>query len=403
MEAEGLVASLDPPSTNVNSAKLERHLGHCDAMVVVLTERESGASPHILYEVGLGLRGQKPVLVFVEDTLPADIVPGHVLQRRFSFRSFPRNIREHRQSLATLREYIGEAAPRYQGLLAPRTCLLLGASTLGPELGAAIEEHVRQERRYTTISSPELLAQLDRHPISYGIFGEISLVIAFDVAALGRREVQLLGEVRGANLPLIKFATEADSLLPAAVPAEYQPRIMGGGVSPAEVMKMISTELEIYEEDFLELPDSASADRYTRFLIDLGGRGRYSALTRERGVEVVVGDRYDVRGQAGAVGPNAHVHDVSFNQIWSQQSEEIDLPALADELSRLRVALREQAKTPDDDRVVADVGQAELSAKSGDGPGALRHLRNAGKWTLDTATAIGVGVAAAAIKAATGL
>jgi hypothetical protein len=403
METEGLVASLDPPSSSVNSAKLERHLGHCEAMVVVLTERESGASPHILYEIGLGLRARRPLLVFVEDTLPSDIVPARVLQRRFSFRSFPRNVREHRQSLATLRDYIGDAVPRYQESLGPRTCLLLGTSALGPGLGATIQEYVQRERRYATILSPDLIDGLEKHPTGYSVFGEISLVIAFGGADLEKREVQLLGEVRGASLPLISFAADTTSSASSSVPAEYRPRILNPEMGPVDVVKAISTELEIYEQDFLELPDSASADRYTRFLIDLGGRGRYSALARERGVEVIVGDRYDVRGQAGAVGPNAHVHDVSFNQIWSQRGDDIELPALADELTRLRAALREQATTPDDDRVVADVGQAELSAKSGDGPAALRHLRSAGTWALETATAIGVGVAAAAIKAAAGL
>ena len=403
MEAEGLIVSLDPPSTKVNSAKLERHLDHCDAMVVVLTERESGASPHILYEISIGLRGQKPVLVFVEDTLPSDILPARILQRRFSFRSFPRSVREHRQSLATLRSYIGESVPRYQGLLAPRACLLLGAATLGSELDAAVHEHVQQQRRYRVISSAEVLAQLGRHPIAYGVFGEISLVIAFDGESLDREEVQLLGEVRGAKLPLINFTTHARSRPVTSVPAEYQPRVLGPEPTRDGVLELVSAELEIYEEDFLELQDSASSDRYTQFLIDLDGRGRYSEMTRQRGVEVIVGDRYDVRGQAGAVGPNAHVHDVSFNQIWAQQGDDIDLAALADDLSRLRTALRERATTPEDDRIVAEVGQAEISAGGGDGPGALRHLRSAGKWAWETATAIGVGVAAAAIKAAAGL
>jgi hypothetical protein len=54
IESEGLVPSLDPPSTDVNSAKLERHLGQSDAMIAILTERETGVSPHILYEILIG-------------------------------------------------------------------------------------------------------------------------------------------------------------------------------------------------------------------------------------------------------------------------------------------------------------------------------------------------------------
>lgn len=116
-----------------------------------------------------------------------------------------------------------------------------------------------------------------------------------------------------------------------------------------------------------------------------------------------MGDRYDVQGQAAAVGPHAHVHDATFNQIWSQSAEDIDLPELAIELERLRAALRAEATTPDNDQVVADIGQAELAAKNGDGPKAMRYLRSAGKWAFGVATSIGVTVAAAAIKAATGV
>jgi hypothetical protein len=403
MEAEGLIPSLDPPSVNVNSAKLERHLGYCDAMVVILTQRESGVSAHIFYEIALGLKAGKPTLVFVEDTLPPDIVPARVLQRRFSLRSFPRNVREHRQSLAILREDIGETPPRYQGLLTPRTCLLLGTAALEPAVRSAIEGYVQGQGQYAIISSAEFLAELDRHPIAYGILREIDVVIAFSGTAVDRGELRLLGIVDGAFKPQIRFAAEGSTSAPSAVPAEYHPRTLRPSTDPASAVQALATELGIYEEDFLELTDSGSADRYTQFLIDLGGRGRYSTLTRERGVEVVMGDRYNVHGQAAAVGPSANVHDVSFHQIWTQAGGDIDLPALADELARLRTTLRAEAETADHDRIVADVAQAELSAKRGDGPGALRHLQDVGKWALTTATNIGVGVAAAAIKAATGL
>jgi len=367
-----------------------------------LTQRESGVSPHILYEVGLGLRSGKPLLVFVEDTLPPDIVPANALQRRFSFRSYLRSVREHRQSLVALREYIGEAGPRYQGLHGPRTCLLLGAAVLGADMSNTIEEHLRRRRKYEVLSSAKLIPDLDRHPIAYGAFGEINVAIAFDMPGLSSRESRLVGEVRGANLPMITLAKGSRASWSGAVPVEYQPRKLLPGAPPVDVLDAVSSELEIYEEDFLELQDGASVDRYMQFLVELDGRGRYSSVTRKRGVEVIVGDTYDVRGQTGAVGPNAHVHDVSFNQIWSQRSDEIDLAALAGELSRLRVAMRGRAGTPEEDQAVADIGQAELSAKSNDGPGALQHLRRAGQWALDTATSIGVNVAAAAIKAAAG-
>lgn len=404
MEAEGLVPSLDPPSVRVNAAKLERHLNYSDAMIVVLTERETGISPHIRYEIALGLKSRKPTLVFVEDTLPSDVIPPYVLQRRFSFRSFPRSIREHRQSLAILREYVGETPPpRYQESLTPRTCLLLGTSTIESATCQAVEDYIRNEKRYEVVSSADLLAELGQHPIAHAKLPEIDIVVAFCEKKMSSREMHLLGIIEGICKPSIIFAENDAIVRSTAVPVEYHPRSFVPGANRADLVAALATELEIYEEDFLELADTTSADRYTQLLIDLGGRGRYSSLTRERGVEVVMGDRYAVQGQVGAMGPNANAHDITFNQIWNQTMSKVDLPTLAAELARLRVTLRTRAETPDEDRIVADVGQAELSAKAGDGPAALRHLRSAGKWALGVATSIGVGMAVAAIKASTGL
>jgi len=403
MESEGLVPSLDPPSATVNSAKLERHLGQSDAMIAILTERETGVSPHILYEIALGIRSRKPLLVFVEDTLPPDILPGKVLQRRFSHRSFPRSTREYRQSLSILRDYIGEPPPKYQSLLTPRTCLLLGISTQSEAASSQIRNYIENTRQYETLLSDRLISDLGQHPIAYDSIREIDLVIAFCGPALDRRESHLLGIAQGISKPTIIFTTEAGFPASGNVPAEYQPRLLTPDTAANSIIEMLAKELELYEEDFLDLEDTGSTERYMQFLIDLDGRGRYGTRTRDRGMEVVMGDRYEVHGQAAAVGPNAHVHDVTFSQLWSQASERIDLPVLAEQLEQLRTALRAQARTPDDDQAVAEVGQAELAARSGDGPKVMRHLRNAGRWAFGIATSIGAAIAAEAIKHAAGL
>ena len=247
------------------------------------------------------------------------------------------------------------------------------------------------------------MEELDNHPIAHNALSEIDLVIAFFGSGLDRRDSYLLGIAHSICKPVITFATEPGFPASSKVPSEYWPRTLNKDVDVNVLCEMIAKELELYEEDFLDLEDPKSTERYMQFLIDLGGRGRYGARTRDQSVEVVMGDRYDVRGQVAAVGPNAHVHDATFNQLWNQSSEQIDLQALAEELGNLRAALRSEAKTPDDDQIVADIGQAELAAKNGNGPDALRHLRNAGKWALGVATSIGAAVAAAAIKSAIGL
>ena len=116
----------------------------------------------------------------------------------------------------------------------------------------------------------------------------------------------------------------------------------------------------------------------------------------------IVGDKYTV-GQAGAVGPNARAENIQFQQIWLQSSSDLDIGQLADELKLLRGHLRQLADTPQEDEAVAEVSKAQAAALEGDGAGAMRHLRQAGKWALDGATAIGTAVAAAAIKASLGI
>lgn len=114
-----------------------------------------------------------------------------------------------------------------------------------------------------------------------------------------------------------------------------------------------------------------------------------------------MGDKYEA-GQAGAQGPHAHAHDMSYNQIWHQTKENIDLPILAKELSTLRNELKKSAKNAEDYAEIGAIANAEIEAKKDDGPKALSALSKVGKKTLIFAEKIGIGVATAAIKAACG-
>lgn len=115
-----------------------------------------------------------------------------------------------------------------------------------------------------------------------------------------------------------------------------------------------------------------------------------------------MGDQYKV-GQAGAVGPQSHAHDMTFQQIWNEAAPSLDLDALAQELTQLRPALKAAATTAEEDVAVGEIALAEVAAKQKDGPKALAHLKNAGLWALGVAEKIGVGVATTAIKTAMGL
>lgn len=153
----------------------------------------------------------------------------------------------------------------------------------------------------------------------------------------------------------------------------------------------------------------------TNEIMGLSGRPGFLELTRERdrlasrasifmnkGAVIVSRDTYS-GGQVGAMGPHAHAHDISFEQVWIQSSKTIDLKKLREELERLRAAMKARAKSADEDAAVGAVAAAEGAARKGDGPGALQHLKNAGRWALDAATEIGTTVAAAAINKALGV
>jgi hypothetical protein len=113
--------------------------------------------------------------------------------------------------------------------------------------------------------------------------------------------------------------------------------------------------------------------------------------------EVVMGDKYEIsRSQVGAIGRDAHAEGITFVH------NEIDVQALAEELDRLRLALKERGTEPEHDQAAGEVAAAQIAAKDGDTDGALRHLKQAGQWALTVATEIGVPVATSALKSALG-
>jgi hypothetical protein len=118
--------------------------------------------------------------------------------------------------------------------------------------------------------------------------------------------------------------------------------------------------------------------------------------------EIHMGDKYEA-GQAGAMGPNAHAHDMTFSQIWQQSKGEIDLNQLADELKSLRKALMPDATSAEKVLEVGLIAQAETEAKQGNGSKVLEYLSKVGKWGVGVAEKIGVNVATAAIKTSMGL
>ncbi len=115
-----------------------------------------------------------------------------------------------------------------------------------------------------------------------------------------------------------------------------------------------------------------------------------------------MGDTYRAE-QAGAMGPNAHAENMTFNQVWNQNSSKIDLPQLASELAALRSEMLKEAKEPEDYAKSAPSHLLKPQPNKMMDPKALEFLSKAGTWALDVATKIRVTIAAAALKESMGI
>ncbi|PSL42295.1 hypothetical protein CLV51_1153 [Chitinophaga niastensis] len=108
-----------------------------------------------------------------------------------------------------------------------------------------------------------------------------------------------------------------------------------------------------------------------------------------------------VNSQVGAMGDNAHAEN--FVQ-QSSITDNIDLNALAAELTKLRQhAKQESTDAPEHDEQIGALATAESAAKKGDKSKVMSALSTSGKWLLEIAEKIGVGLAVSVIKEATGI
>lgn len=159
-------------------------------------------------------------------------------------------------------------------------------------------------------------------------------------------------------------------------------------------------------------------EKYTdRTLFGLNGQqnkelfleGQVSALSETverlagKGDRYIMGDHYEVKGPAIGVGPNSHVHDITFNQIGSQIENSMDLSDLAIELARLHQAMKAEATDSEHYKDIGSVIEAEVAAKAKDASKVVESLKTAGKWTLDVASKIGVSLATEALKQSMGM
>jgi hypothetical protein len=118
--------------------------------------------------------------------------------------------------------------------------------------------------------------------------------------------------------------------------------------------------------------------------------------------DVIMGDKYNT-GQAGAVGPHAHAHGMTFQQVGGNIESVTDLAELATELSALCLAMGREATETSHYKAIIAVAEAEQAAKANNSSKVAQSLKGVGKWALDIATKIGTSLATEAIKESMGM
>jgi hypothetical protein len=402
-KAEQMIVNFDPPSKSVNDSKLAQNLRSCDGLVAVLSWRSTGPSPYILYEIGLALRARKPLIVFVDERLPSNILPPRILQQRYSHRLFFRQVRDHRYSLQVLKNYMGEQPPpRYQPPQGQRTCGLVGLGSID-KASREIVRRVVSARGFRLVDLEKIDAE---NPLA---FEQFDLLATLDVAlrcadSRTRASLYWTAALNAAAVPAITFTLNLEYAYDGRFPREFQPRLANAGAA-LSIEEVLQAELDLYEQEFLKIEDDPEAiERYTKMQLEARFlAGHYESDTRRQFSEVIMGDQYNVSGQAGAVGPNAHAHDMTFTQVWNQLESKLSLADLAQELQQLREAMERSATQPVEKLATGAVAAAEESAKQKDGPKVVEYLKTAGKWALSMAEKVGLDLAQEALKGALGL
>ncbi len=243
------------------------------------------------------------------------------------------------------------------------------------------------------------------NPLSFEQFEHLA-VLKIVVRCTDLRGMDTLywtGAVGAAALPAISFTTEPDYPFNPSFPLDFQPRQanMAGSLQLNEVL---DTEFDLFEQNFLSAEQAETIDRYVTMQIQAGElAGNYESSTRNLSIGRIIGDQYNIQGQTGAVGPNAHAHDISFTQVWNQLEGKVDLAKLAGDLAVLQKEMERSAIEPAEKLAVGAIAAAEQSARQKDGPKVMEYLKTTGKWALSVSQKIGVSLATEALKSAIGL
>src|SRR5262249_29034059 len=151
------------------------------------------------------------------------IIPSTVLSRRFSRRSLLRQIRDQRHALQLFKTYVGETPPpSYQPNATQRSCLIIGASTVSPEIKNRINDQIVGLKYFPVFAATGNDCLASALPQDEEI-RRASFAVAF-TENLTPQEYYCLGAARAALTPTITLTGNVDYPYDPAIPKEYQPR-----------------------------------------------------------------------------------------------------------------------------------------------------------------------------------
>jgi len=292
-ESMGFSPSIDPPSGDVNAAKLEKHLKYNSGLIAVLSKRDDFlVSPYIMFEIQMCLKLGKPALVFIEDNLPDNIVLPTIIQIRFSTKSFSREVFEHMNSLSIFKKYIGESpVPKYHLYSKQKSCLLVGFDNL-------LEDTRKDVINQLNAKGYRVLEQESKQglPLNNKIHFELlNLDLAIVVCdKLGAIDNYIFGAINSYQVPTILLTTDAGNKTNSDLPVEFRPRLISNEIVEDD-LSIICGQIDLSEEDFITLKDKKKVHAYVSALASsYSAKGEYTSGIRNEIINKIhLADNYE--------------------------------------------------------------------------------------------------------------
>jgi hypothetical protein len=311
-ENMGFTPSIDPPSGDVNAAKLEKHLKYNNGLIAVLSKRDDFlVSPYIMFEIQMCLKLGKPSLVFIEDNLPDNIVLPSILQRRFSTKSFSREVFEHMNSLSIFKRYIGDSPiPKYQIYSKQKSCLLVGFDGLLQDIKIAVCNQVIAKGYRVLIQDVKSGLPLNNNMHFELLNLDLAIVVCDNLGALDN---YIFGAINSYQIPTILLTTDSSNKINSDLPVEFRPRIVSNKKIEDD-LSIIYSQIDLSEEDFVTLKNKKKVHAYVNALASsYSAKGQYTNETRSQIISKIhIGDNFS--NISNSTIANRSKIDNSFNE-----------------------------------------------------------------------------------------